>query len=463
MEQSESEPPESQTARSEPKPAPFTNFYTTENSEFYANFKYQQLDRKYEEIRLLNIDLTDGNNHRMDTVPVCIDGAQMNIFANLAKGIDNAASFWKKGSPKQPLRLWVDQICINQSDLPEKSHQVDFMREIYWNATHVHVSMPIERNLRPAFEWLTGLAAAGTTKGYEPSPTMLYESPPAEPDILQRFEDIINAEWPAEFWEYLNYGVIEGRELWERQHHQINLSCLLQHGRNTETSQPNDKFYAFVGLANLGNQVPIWYEPSHSIQAILIDVARAIVVHENAGLDILAQAGTAAYSRDLPEGKDSLPSWVPDWDKRENIERQKFVDALELPPTCSAGTSRGSKASLNFLKDRHGNERRVLDAAGTRVDILGSALDRGHNGFLPSKSFSSSDGQKVITTTRIAHFGDEVWVLDGMSWPVVLRRSSADDTTTLLAIAMVHENGRPHQIMFGDRTFASETGRVVIV
>ncbi|KAK1479012.1 hypothetical protein CTAM01_14876 [Colletotrichum tamarilloi] len=492
-----------------------------------------------------------------DTVPVWIEGIKMNIFSNLAKGIENAASFWKKGSPNQPLRLWVDQICINQSDLPEKSHQVNFMREIYRSATHVYVSMPVKKNLRPVFEWLTGLAAARTTKGYEPSSNMLYENPPPEPNLSGRWRDRVNPEWPADSWEdiyrVINHSwwsrswvyqefivasdvfflfsdevsmpwsqlhpilslfmeletvnackeslqkryqaddimhryrifasikpmkdhlrnvlraallvnrVIEGRELWERQKHQINLSYLLQHARNTETSQPKDKFYAFVGLANLENEVPIRYEPSYSIQAVLIDVARAIVVHEDAGLDILAQAGTAAHRRDLPEGKDSLPSWVPDWDKREDIERQKFIDALELPSACSAGTSQSSKATLDFLEDRHGNERRVLVAAGTQVDILGSAIDRGHDGFLPWKSFSSSDGQRVITTTSIAHFGDEVWVLDGMSWPVILRRSSADNSTTLLAIAMVRENGQPHQIMFGDKNLSGEAATVVIV
>ncbi|KAK1673145.1 hypothetical protein BDP55DRAFT_749448 [Colletotrichum godetiae] len=262
--------------------------------------------------------------------------------------------------------------------------------------------------------------------------------------------------------------VIEGRELWGKQQHQIKLSFLLQHARNTETSQPKDKFYAFLGLRNLGGEVPIRYEPSYSINAVLMDVAGAIVKHEDSGLDILAQAGTAVHSRYLAQGDDSLPSWVPDWDKREDIERQKFIYALELPPACNSGRSHNSKASLNFLKDRHGNEGRVLDAAATRVDTLGSALDRGHDGFLPWKSFSSSDGQRLISTTSIAHFGDEVWVLDGMSWPVVLRRSSVDDTTALLAIAMVRETresgtGQPHQIMFGDRTFSSEPDRVVIV
>ncbi|KAK1708186.1 heterokaryon incompatibility protein-domain-containing protein [Colletotrichum acutatum] len=639
MEQSEPGLREARTKQSKSKPAPFTNFYTPENSGFYAKFKYRPLDKKYEEIRLLDVDLTGGNIHRMihsislakagkycaisyysgnpkDTVPVWIEGIKMNIFSNLAKGIENAAGFWKKGSPNQPLRLWVDQICINQSDLPEKSHQVNFMREIYRNATHVYVSMPIERNLRPIFEWLTGLTAAKMTEGYEPSPNMLYENPPPEPNLPGRWRDKVNPEWPADSWEdiyrVINHSwwsrswvyqefivasdvfflfsgevsmpwnqlhpilslfmeldtvnacrealqkrdqaddtmhrykifasikpmkdhlrnafkaashvlkaavyavpwtlgccffrypccpgyearttqklrsrtslvgmghhiqrlrttnasralvnrVIEGRELWERQQHKINLSYLLQHARNTETSQPKDKFYAFVGLANLGNEVPIRYEASYSIQAVLIDVARAIVVHEDRGLDILAQAGTAAHSRDLPEGKDALPSWVPDWDKREDIERQKFIDALELPSACSAGTIHSSKASLDFLEDRHGKESRVLVAAGTQVDVLGSAIGRGHDGFLPWKSFSSSDGRRVITTTSIAHFGDEVWVLDGMSWPVVLRRSSTDGSTTLLAIAMVRENGQPHQLMFGDKRFSREADRVVLV
>ncbi|KAK7435082.1 hypothetical protein Landi51_13196 [Colletotrichum acutatum] len=542
MEQSEPGLREARTKQSKSKPAPFTNFYTPENSGFYAKFKYRPLDKKYEEIRLLDVDLTGGNIHRMihsislakagkycaisyysgnpkDTVPVWIEGIKMNIFSNLAKGIENAAGFWKKGSPNQPLRLWVDQICINQSDLPEKSHQVNFMREIYRNATHVYVSMPIERNLRPIFEWLTGLTAAKMTEGYEPSPNMLYENPPPEPNLPGRWRDKVNPEWPADSWEDI-YRVInhswwsrswvyqefivasdvfflfsgEVSMPWNQLHPILSLFMELDTvNACREALQKRDqaddtmhrykifasikpmkdhlrnafkaayKFYAFVGLANLGNEVPIRYEASYSIQAVLIDVARAIVVHEDRGLDILAQAGTAAHSRDLPEGKDALPSWVPDWDKREDIERQKFIDALELPSACSAGTIHSSKASLDFLEDRHGKESRVLVAAGTQVDVLGSAIGRGHDGFLPWKSFSSSDGRRVITTTSIAHFGDEVWVLDGMSWPVVLRRSSTDGSTTLLAIAMVRENGQPHQLMFGDKRFSREADRVVLV
>ncbi|KAI3540077.1 hypothetical protein CSPX01_08532 [Colletotrichum filicis] len=523
MERSEPRLPKSRTKQSKSKPAPFTKFYTPENSDFYAKFKYRPLDKKYEEIRLLDVDLTGGNKHRMihsislakagkycaisyysgnpkDTVPVWIEGIKMNIFSNLAKSIENAASFWKEGSPNQPLRLWVDQICINQSDLPEKSHQVNFMREIYRNATHVYVSMPVKKNLRPVFEWLTGLAAARTTKGYEPSPNMLYENPPPEPNLSGRWRDRVNPEWPADSWEDI-YRVInhswwsrswvyqefivasdvfflfsdEVSMPWNKLHPILSLfmeldtvnACKESLQKRYQADETMHRYRIFASIKPMKDHLrnvlraacdccPIcFYDDRFS--------ARAIVVHEDAGLDILAQAGTAAHRRDLPEGKDSLPSWVPDWDKREDIERQKFIDALELPFACSAGTSQSSKATLDFLEDRHGNERRVLVAAGTQVDILGSAIDRGHDGFMPWKPFSSSDGQRVITTTSIAHFGDEVWVLDGMSWPVVLRRSSADNSTTLLAIAMVRENGQPHQIMFGDKNLSGEAATVVIV
>jgi hypothetical protein len=41
--------------------------------------------------------------------------------------------------PARPRRLWADQVCINQTDVTERSHQVGLMNAIYKNARHVLV------------------------------------------------------------------------------------------------------------------------------------------------------------------------------------------------------------------------------------------------------------------------------------------------------------------------------------
>ena len=56
-------------------------------------------------------------------------------------------------------RLWVDQICINQSDLAERSEQVQFMSRIYKRAGHILVWLgPDDTGLaKPAFELVHSL------------------------------------------------------------------------------------------------------------------------------------------------------------------------------------------------------------------------------------------------------------------------------------------------------------------
>lgn len=39
----------------------------------------------------------------------------------------------------EPLRIWIDALCINQDDLPERSQQVSLMRDIYSRAQSVHI------------------------------------------------------------------------------------------------------------------------------------------------------------------------------------------------------------------------------------------------------------------------------------------------------------------------------------
>ena len=56
--------------------------------------------------------------------------------------------------PDRERRLWVDQICINQSNLAERSQQVQFMNRIYKRASHILVWLgPDDTGLaKPAFE-----------------------------------------------------------------------------------------------------------------------------------------------------------------------------------------------------------------------------------------------------------------------------------------------------------------------
>lgn len=61
--------------------------------------------------------------------------------------------------PDKQRRLWVDQICINQSDKAERSQQVQFMYRVYKHASHVLVWLgPDDFGLaKPAFELVHSL------------------------------------------------------------------------------------------------------------------------------------------------------------------------------------------------------------------------------------------------------------------------------------------------------------------
>jgi Heterokaryon incompatibility protein (HET) len=61
--------------------------------------------------------------------------------------------------PDKQRRLWADQICINQSDVAERSQQVQFMNRIYEHASHVLVWLGPDGSglAKPAFELVHNL------------------------------------------------------------------------------------------------------------------------------------------------------------------------------------------------------------------------------------------------------------------------------------------------------------------
>jgi hypothetical protein len=74
-------------------------------------------------------------------VTVLINGEELSVRSNLA-----AAMRQLEGCPriKQGFKLWIDMICINQENIPEREAQVRKMKAIYASAWHVVVWLGAE-------------------------------------------------------------------------------------------------------------------------------------------------------------------------------------------------------------------------------------------------------------------------------------------------------------------------------
>jgi hypothetical protein len=67
------------------------------------------------------------------THSITCNNASLGLSANLCHGLQQLRL------PDKSRRVWVDQICINQSDLDERNEQLRYMNAIYQNASHVLV------------------------------------------------------------------------------------------------------------------------------------------------------------------------------------------------------------------------------------------------------------------------------------------------------------------------------------
>lgn len=159
----------------EPQRTKYDNFYTPQNSEFYSKFGYMSLNPEERRIRLLRIQqLEPGEDKRsrikyelidnqslaamqgkFTTISYCagdpkkietiiVNGLEFNAFSNLGHALRQVRHFWKEKFDTQELLLWADQVCINQSNPNERSHQVKFMGDIYGSAIQVLACLSVE-------------------------------------------------------------------------------------------------------------------------------------------------------------------------------------------------------------------------------------------------------------------------------------------------------------------------------
>ncbi|OJD34984.1 heterokaryon incompatibility protein or allele [Diplodia corticola] len=164
-----------------------SNFCTPQNDRFYSKKPYGGLDRLKKEIRLIRVLQDDGSGQirceltrelplseaqdkyaalsycagsPQNPKPILVRGNEseefheFNAFANLELAIADACEFCKKHRGDEEPLLWVDQVCINQNDDRERSHQVGFMRDIYQCAREVIVCLSTDKSTSLAVDWL---------------------------------------------------------------------------------------------------------------------------------------------------------------------------------------------------------------------------------------------------------------------------------------------------------------------
>ncbi|KAK4506893.1 hypothetical protein PRZ48_000626 [Zasmidium cellare] len=297
-----------------------------------------------------------------DLLPIQVNERPMHITAALH------AALRRLRKPDQSRSLWIDSICINQSDNKEKGRQVGIMGDIYtaaertlsWvgeheNASHVmgdrlrarakrrddsdydrpdtsyvledvpdHVSDPPDEcgedhvNSDCSTNDLVDPIDAFMRRPYFYRTWVLQEIALSQSAVIlcgpdaYSFEDV--ADMPGYGYEEESFHPFRGRRgasqlqgiqaLARSNNPRREIHSAIRVSRYCAASDPKDKVYGIFGLLN---QQPLPVDYERPVEDIYRDFTKAIIAKEG-NIKVLHWLGTARSSLSR-----LLPSWVPDW------------------------------------------------------------------------------------------------------------------------------------------------------
>jgi hypothetical protein len=302
--------------------------------------------------------------------------------------------------------MWVDAICIDQGDIPERNEQTAKMREIYQNAEGVAVWLGGEYNASAeAINFARDVVACTSTTEVE--------------DLLEDHEQELRAlvtlfrrqYWwriwviqevtcgrkvmvycgdEAVEWDILDVAceVFKDHESYLKKilykHHtyirtlvaggpkglQLSryspgnpapplLELLISH-KSKKSTEPRDKVFALVGISSSRHDFgEIDY--SQSIRKIFSHTAR-LLIKESQRLDVICLKQT-----DRPEY--NLPSWAPNWVRNYTKDRSALVGLHHCETFFQADS--GSSADVTF----HGDGKFIMRARGVELDIISAVSE----------------------------------------------------------------------------------------
>lgn len=264
--------------------------------------------------------------------------------------------------------FWVDAICINQSDLVERSEQVSIMKAIYVGATRV-VSWVGEEygNSRAAFKLFHSLPEHGGMERWYQAVYGVGEDLSADPEATAIIEAVLclfSRRYWSRVWvlqelafskdiavtcgpDSVSWGELQacctifkegehfidvkfggthvGHHVFELQkagpktmerffsagdYQLLTLGTLLAKHRHKLATDPRDKVYSLLGMASnvTAQNFPVDYRRETS--QIYLDTA-LFLIHNEQSLSFLGE-------NKLPLSQSWLPTWVADWANADN-------------------------------------------------------------------------------------------------------------------------------------------------
>jgi len=287
------------------------------------------------------------------TKTISLNGINVEITAKLYAALQQVQSLGARERIVEPIRLWVDAICINQADAEERGSQVRIMRQIYSRAKRVIAFIGEPRSLS-SWNLYTPSSVAYVVKNQFSDVAPLNQDQPVDA-WRANGSKILNIFFNEPYWTRvwviqeiavaasitMLYGDIEIPwsdvagllKLWKDSHlvpfntqaykralhllelrnrflltrEPIKLLDALHWSYNTRATDSRDRIYALLGLCHDGQTyvpIPNYKQP---LEAIVADMAKTMM-SVNRSLDLICLKGTSVSKK-----KSVGPTWLPNF------------------------------------------------------------------------------------------------------------------------------------------------------